>query len=361
MKERRIRAAIKIAKSARKWLGLPLNPNRKQAGECQAAEPRSPSSARNGRKGPTEGAKPRVAGVAKTQDKRREKDDTQEKRKRDLLKRIARARREACINIGTKNLDEKLREMQGLKKKSFKSSKSFLKKLMSTIRVATVNAEGINEADSFKRRELEEYATENNIDIMLLQETNHPHSGEEGGREKLDWENKKVGGQYKWYFSSGIDPQDVDKWKKARSSNKKSDALFKKAREIAGVAAMVSKRMQTYLVTADPEGSRLMRIRLKMKKRLDILIAYGQQADKTPREKDEFYKDLQAAVKETPVRHALIIAGDLNTKAMRARAEEEMEIIGEHALYDEQNEIGMGKGTKDNRERDSYDSAQRMA
>ena len=58
-------------------------------------------------------------------------------------------------------------------------------------------------------------------------------------------------------------------------------------------------------------------------KRLDILVAYGQQADKTPKEKDAFYKDLQKAVDETPLRHALIIAGGFNAKAMRARTEEE--------------------------------------
>ena len=84
--------------------------------------------------------------------------------------------------------------------------------MMSTIKAMSLNVERINASESFKRRELEENAIENGVDIALFQETQHPHSGEEGGNEKLDWEDKKVGGEIKWYFSSGVDPQDVDKW-----------------------------------------------------------------------------------------------------------------------------------------------------
>ena len=40
---------------------------------------------------------------------------------------------------------------------------------------------------------------------------------------------------------------------------------------------MISNRMSKYLKAADPEGSRLMKVRLTFRKKLDILIAYGQQ------------------------------------------------------------------------------------
>ena len=56
-------------------------------------------------------------------------------------------------------------------------------------------------------------------------------------------------------------------------------------------------------------------------------MPYGQQANKTPKEKDDFYKELQRAVEETPRSHALIIAGDMNAKAMRAKHDLEEKVI----------------------------------
>lgn len=43
--------------------------------------------------------------------------------------------------------------------------------------------------------------------------------------------------------------------------------------------------------------------------------------------------------------------GDFNAKMMRARNELEREVIGPHALYDEESEQRMGKDTKDKRDR----------
>ncbi len=63
-------------------------------------------------------------------------------------------------------------------------------------------------------KRLEDYAEEQGAGIVFKQETQHPHSGEEGDTEKLDWEGNKVGGKYKWYFSSGIDPKVVEAWGK---------------------------------------------------------------------------------------------------------------------------------------------------
>ena len=37
---------------------------------------------------------------------------------------------------------------------------------------------------------------------------------------------------------------------------------------------MISNRMSKYLISADPEGSRLMRVRLIFRKKLDILMVY---------------------------------------------------------------------------------------
>ena len=104
-----------------------------------------------------------------------------------------------------------------------------------------------------------------------------------------------------------------------RMSGSSSQEMRNKAKEEAGVAVMVSLKMCKHLTTIDPEGSRLLRVKLNFRKKIDILVPYGQQANKSPKEKDDFYRDLQKAVEDTPKSHALIIAGDMNTKAMGAK------------------------------------------
>ena len=85
------------------------------------------------------------------------------------------------------------------------------------------------------------------------------------------------------------------------------------------MAVIISLRMCKHLITVDPEGSRLLRVKLNFRKKLDILVPYGQQANKSSKGKDDFYKDLQKAVEDTPKSHALISAGDMNAKTMRAK------------------------------------------
>ena len=100
----------------------------------------------------------------------------------------------------------------------------------------------------------------------------------------------------------------------------------------------------------EPLGSRLMRVRLRTRQKVDIIVAYGPQAEKSPEEKDEFYDNLQKAIKATPKSHTLIIAGDLNAKLMKPNSDLEKTVKGKEAIYHEECERGMGNGARDNRE-----------
>ena len=80
----------------------------------------------------------------------------------------------------------------------------------------------------------------------------------------------------------------VKDWEKSMECGTSNQEMRNKANEKAGVAILVSNRMSKYLIAADPEGSRLMRVRLKSRKMLDILAAYGQEANKTPKGTDGF-------------------------------------------------------------------------
>ena len=62
----------------------------------------------------------------------------------------------------------------------------------------------------------------------------------------MDTEGEATRGKYEWYFSSGIDPEDVEKRDKLRQAGKENKAIHEKAREYAGVAVMVSKRLWKY-------------------------------------------------------------------------------------------------------------------
>ena len=84
-----------------------------------------------------------------------------------------------------------------------------------------------------------------------------------------------------------------------RQAGKKNKAIYEKAGDYAGVAIEVSKRLWKYIDMLEPADSRLMRIRLKMHKKLDMIVAYGQQAAKSAKEKDDFYKQLEEMFKST--------------------------------------------------------------
>ena len=55
--------------------------------------------------------------------------------------------------------------------------------MSSTIRLVTFNIEGVNSAQAFKRREMEDYADQERAGIVLLEEPNTPTQEKKGGRK----------------------------------------------------------------------------------------------------------------------------------------------------------------------------------
>ena len=94
--------------------------------------------------------------------------------------------------------------------------------------MAHLNCRGINEVE--KRNIIEAWAIKKKVKIITITETQHPHTSQEGGKEKRKPTRVKRGGKYKWYFSSGIDPtkkhaalEEANKTKK-KNKNPKSNS-----------------------------------------------------------------------------------------------------------------------------------------
>ena len=60
--------------------------------------------------------------------------------------------------------------------------------------------------------------------IVCLSETKTPSRGIEGGKE-LHIGNKAVGGEFKWYFSNGVEQDYLDDKSKYRKQANKSDTI----------------------------------------------------------------------------------------------------------------------------------------
>ena len=204
-----------------------------------------------------------------------------------------------------------------------------------------------------KRREIEDYAEKRSIMIAAIPETQHAHTSEGGGTQMTTPDGELVGGMYKWFYGSGIDPKVHEELLKLKKAGKKADKTRKKelinqAREHGGVAIMIHKNLWKHIEKIETVGSRLLRCRMKFRKKLDIIVAYGQQANKSLQEKQQFYNDLQKMIEDTPPRHMLLVAGDFNAKMHKATNGTE-EVIGKFPLYDEENFQKMAEETKTNR------------
>ena len=105
-----------------------------------------------------------------------------------------------------------------MKQKQVTNHRSGNPKHRSAIRAATLNCKGTAEPD--KKRRIEEWANKNRIDVLLLTETQHAHTSVETGTDK-ESEGKRIQRKWKWYFSSGVDPQAHDIVAKQKKSCRK--------------------------------------------------------------------------------------------------------------------------------------------
>ena len=68
---------------------------------------------------------------------------------------------------------------------------------------------------------------------------------------------------------------------------KRNKELYNLAREYAGVAVMVGKDLWKRVEKLEPLESRLLRIRIKGKMKIDLIVAYSPQAEKRVEEKQK--------------------------------------------------------------------------
>ena len=80
------------------------------------------------------------------------------------------------------------------------------------INIGIFNPKGLKEIN--KRTRIENWAEHKGIKILGLAETQHAHTSKEGGTKKINADNVIKKNEYRWYFSSGIDPKKHDKKEK---------------------------------------------------------------------------------------------------------------------------------------------------
>ena len=132
-------------------------------------------------------------------------DRIREMRHNGILQRIRRSK--LWIEAKEREKEGKKRHAEKEKKKKW-GKKKFIKSIISMIRAMIFNVEGIN--CPHKRQEIEEYAYEKGVSLGLFSETQHAHSSMEEGGERTNPEGETIRGRFKWYFSSGIKPEDVE-------------------------------------------------------------------------------------------------------------------------------------------------------
>ena len=118
---------------------------------------------------------------------------------------------------------------------------------------------------------------------------------------------------------------------------KANKELYDKTVEHRGVGILLHHSLWKYIERIEPNGSRLMKMRLNLHKKLDIISTYAPPAvsnDKatTKEEKQEYYDALTDVVKETPNNNTLIVLGDMNARVIEATNKKEMQVIGKHTL-----------------------------
>ena len=162
----------------------------------------SPSCGKAGNIGPSKRARPDTRKSTNrsksSQYEEREIEKLKELRQHGLLSKMKKIKQTKGSKEAIKKEKAKIRETLIQARKKLGNAKH-MKQIQSIIRAMVFNVEGINKLN--KRQELEEYAYNQAISLALCTETQHPHSSEEGGIEKINPEGEKARGNYKWYFS----------------------------------------------------------------------------------------------------------------------------------------------------------------
>ena len=200
---------------------------------------------------------------------------------------------------------------------------------MLRFRMAVLNVKGINQPA--KRRIIEEWAEHKGVGIMLLTETQHAHSSQEG-TDRIECE-RVIEQHWKWYFGTGVDAHMHDDISKKRKMGMKPTIEERsRAKEHAGVACVINKSLWSKIKDVRPMGGRAMTCKLRMSRNINIVVAYAPHAEKSDEEKDAFYNTLYTYTAGFKKHEINIVAGDFNAILVRPLTEEEKRHIGPFGL-----------------------------
>ena len=150
--------------------------------------------------------------------------------------------------------------------------------LRKELMIATRNLRGIKQ--SGKRKEIERYMSENDIDIQRIQET---HSSG-NTKERRKW--------YTWFFSGGPDGEIC----------------------YHGVGIVLNNQHLKYVKYVNAVDATLMAMTPHRKVGIHIVTAYAPIAISRTQDKDELYTELIKFIKPNIRKEALLVGGDIDAK-----------------------------------------------
>ena len=148
-----------------------------------------------------------------------------------------------------------------------------------TISMATLNCNGLNV--SGKRAQIADWANENALMLVCLQETKVPHNAIEKH------------GKYTFYFSTSVNHKDLALKSQLQANNKKlGHELRLKCTELQGVGLMIHDKIKPCLLQIQPLDNIIMVAELEGPPNMFVINAYAPQSGSLEEVKDEFYKKL---------------------------------------------------------------------
>ena len=183
------------------------------------------------------------------------------------------------------------------------------------LKIATLNLRGLKQAG--KREEVERWMEKNGIDILGTQETH------------ISQNNKERRKNYTWYLNGNEEGE----------------------REFAGVAWVISNKLNKYISDVIPHNSRVTELRIEGTAPIFLMNIYAPQSGRPKEEKEQFYQELRSLIKNIPNKWPFLLIGDWNAKLQEPDNEEEAQWIGGHTFDKGASTTWtQAEGTEENRE-----------
>jgi len=136
------------------------------------------------------------------------------------------------------------------------------------------------------REEIETFAKEEKIDIILASET------------KINKNQKEIREKYTWFFSG--------------ENRIKEDGKF-----VTGVGILIKSTLNNYIKEVIPVNDRIITITLNYTLPITFIGVYAPPSERTKKEKEEFYKVLKKEWQKHKAKGPTYILGDFNARVQK--------------------------------------------